>query len=92
MNCIFVYSYLFSRDTTSKLNENILRYKSRYFKENAHTNTECFVCFEFNSNIIFDPCGHKICKLCFFKIKNKTNTCIYCREPIIISYQIPKSF
>ena len=67
-----------------------INYKGSFFKKNACLYSECEICLEgIEANIIFDTCGHKVCKKCFAQI---SNPCCFCREPIIRSYKIPKHF
>jgi hypothetical protein len=44
---------------------------------------ECFICYENKKDVIFFPCKHMICKICFDKIK-EDKRCPTCRSKILL--------
>jgi len=41
---------------------------------------KCSVCWENAKNIVFDPCGHCCCKVCWDRIKEENGKCPFCKK------------
>lgn len=72
-NCEYEYNFgLFTPGT-------FLHRQSNYLNDNPHKT--CKICFDRNSNTLFD-CGHIGCSQCCLQIMKTTKVCPYCRKKV----------